>query len=474
MKLKAKLNLSGQHWHFVGILGTGMRHLAAYSAECGARVTGSDLRSGPEMKDLVEQGINVRLRQDGSCLDRSVDLVVISQAISDDNRELMEARRLGLEVVRYPELLGLLMDVKTGVAVTGSHGKSTTAAAIAYMMRGGGLDPSFIIGAEVPQLGGCAHRGKGKFLVAEACEYKRSFLYMYPKVGVITNIDMEHVDYYCDLEDIQEAFLDFVSQIDSDGFVVVNADDPNSRCIIEHSQAEVVTYGIGAKKADYRAQRVWRAKKHSNFNLTCKGKNRGRFSIQLYGMHNISNTLAAIATCHRLGVEVEQMQELLSQFQGTSRRLQLLGEPWNVAILDDYAHHPREIRASIAATKQRFPNRRLFCVFQPHQHSRTRAMLSELADAFEGVWTTLVSDIYAARDTEEDRQAIGAIDLVRTMNDRGAIAYYVPEFPDVEDILTGDVVPGDVVLVMGAGDIWQVAHHITEGVELKGRRQIAA
>ena len=469
-----KWDPSGEHWHLIGILGTGMQGLARYAVQRGVRVNGSDLQASPAMKDLVSLGINVRLKQDGQGIGPDTDLVVASQAIREDNPEYVAAQRLGIETVRYPELLGRLMDAQPGVAVAGVHGKSTTTSAIAYVMQRAGADPSYIVGADIPQLGGGSYYGKGPYLVVEACEYKRSFLYLWPRIGAITNVEAEHLDYYYGLWDIQQAFCDFASQVDPRGALVVNADDDNALQCAEGARCQVLRYGIDSPRAHYRAECIWRAKKHTNFDLVYRGRRQGRFSIRLYGTHNVYNALAAIAACHQAGLELDQIRGPLGEFEGAARRLQLLGQPWDVAILSDYAHHPTEIQATLAATQQRFPKRRIFCIFQPHQYSRTRVMLPQFADAFEQAWLTLITDIYAARDSDEDRQSISAMDLVHLMNHRGLTAHYVPAFDDIEDMIVGDVVPGDVVLVMGAGNVWQIAYDIVPRVREKGRKQIAA
>jgi UDP-N-acetylmuramate--alanine ligase len=235
-----------------------------------------------------------------------------------------------------------------------------------------------------------------------------------------------------------------------------------------------VTVAVDHPDADYRAERLWSAKVHSNFDLVYRGEKVDRFSTELYGTHNVLNSLAAIAVCHQVGIDFADIKEALAEFQGVARRLQLVGTPWNVAVVSDYAHHPKEIRASIAATHQRFPKERIFVIFQPHQHSRTRQMLPELAESLRDAWVTYVCDIYAARDSYEDQRSVSALDLVRQMNHIGLLAHYVPEFGDMEQIIVGDVIPDDVVLVMGAGNIWQVAHDIIPKIEEKGRRQIAA
>jgi UDP-N-acetylmuramate--alanine ligase len=471
---RKKLNLSKEHWHFVGILGTGMSSMAKYAAECGCRVTGSDVQAGPAAESIRALGIEVSLEQEGRALDRSTDLVVISQAISEDNPELVEARRLGLRVIRYPELLGMMMEYQKGIAVAGTHGKSTTSSLIAYIMRRAGMDPSFLIGADIPQLEGGSHHGAGDYLVAEACEYKRSFLYLAPEIGVITNVDEDHLDYYYDMWDIREAFTNFAISAGEGELLVANADDKNTREVVAEAGVKAVTYGIDNAKAHYRAERLWRAKVHSNFDLVHKGKKVDRFSLQLYGTHNIMNTLAAIAVCHEVGVDFEAIKDALHDFEGVARRMQMVGKPWGVPVISDYAHHPSEIRASIAAAHQRFPNQRIFVIFQPHQYSRTRVMLEEMAESFRTAWVTYICDIYAARDSAEDRRSVSALDLVRQMNHTGLLAHYVPEFRDVEQIITGDVIPDDVVLIMGAGDVWKVAQNIIPSIEEKGRKQIAA
>jgi UDP-N-acetylmuramate--alanine ligase len=469
-----KLDLSNEHWHFIGILGTGMRSMAAYAAQCGARVTGSDIQLSPAADELSRRGIRVSFQQLGRSLDRGITMVVASQAIADDNPELVQARKLGMRVARYPEVIGMLMEMQKGIAVAGTHGKSTTSALIAYVMRQAGLDPSFMIGAEVPQLGGGSHYGSGEYLVAEACEYKRSFLCLAPHMGVITNVDEDHLDYYYDMWDIREAFTAFVRSIGEDGCLIANADDENTRIVTREADVRTVTYGIEDKKAHYRAERIWRAKVHSNFDLVVRGKKIDRFTTQLFGTHSVLNVLAAIAACHEAGVDLQAVKDALATFEGAARRVQLIGTPWNVSIISDYAHHPREIAASIGAMHQRFPNQRIFVIFQPHQHSRTRKMLQAFAESFRTAWVTYICDIYAARDSREEQRSVSALDVVRQMNHIGLLAHYVPEFREMEQIIVGDVIPDDVVLVMGAGNIDQLARNIIPKIEEKGRRQIAA
>lgn len=466
--------LEARHVHFIGIGGIGTSGIARTLLARGRAVSGSDLSESSIVKELRALGAGVTIGHASTNLPPETDLVVISAAIEPDNQELVAARERGISVLKYAQALGRLMEAHTGIAVAGTHGKSTTSSIIAYMLRQGGFDPSFLIGADVPQLGGGSHYGAGKYLVAEACEYKRSFLYLTPHIGLITNIDADHLDYYYDMWDIREAFADFARAAAADGRVIANADDANTRDVIQQAGIPAITYGIRRKGADYCAARLWRAKVHSNFDLVYKGKRIDRFTMNLYGTHNVLNALAAIAACHEIGMDFADCKEALSQFEGVARRLQLIGTPWNVSIVSDYAHHPKEIQASLSATHQRFPNQRVFVIFQPHQYSRTRKMLPELAQSFRSSWVTYVCDIFAARDSREDERSVSALDLVRQMNHIGLLAHYVPEFDDIEDIIVGDVIPDDVVLVMGAGSIWQVARNIIPRIEEKGRRQIAA
>ena len=470
---RVKAAISG-HWHFVGILGSGMRSLARYAVERGFQVSGCDAHPQPAMADLSRQGISVRLGYDTKHIDSSTDLVVIGQSIRESNPEVRQARRSGVEVLTYHEAIDRFMAPRRGIAVAGSYGKSTTAALIAYIMQRVGMDPSYIVGAEVPQLGGSAHYGNGPHLVVEASEYKRAFLHLSPYIGVLTNIDLEHIDYYYDLQDIQDAFRRFAELIDSRGSIVLNADDPNSSHIPGAVRCGVLTYGVRGERVDYRAGRIWRAKQHTNFDLLHQDKCQGRFSVGLLGTHNVKNALAAMTACHRLGVEFAAMHQPLAEFQGASRRLQLLGEPWGIAVLTDRARHPTEIRATLAAAHQRFPKRRMFCVFQPHEYSRTRAMLPDLADAFRDARVTLISDIYAGHDTAEEQKSVSATDLVQLMNHHGLTAHYMPDLGDIEDTLVGDLKPGDVVLAMGAPVAWQVAYNILPRLSPRRSAQVSA
>ncbi len=466
--------LSAQHWHFVGIREPELRALAGYAAQLGARVTGSDERSGPADGELLKHGVRVSRRPSRHAVKADTDFVVISEAVSEDHLEVVSARRKGVEVAYWPEVLRLLTGRQSAVAVAGTHGKSTTAAIAAYVMRHAGADPSFLIGADVPQLGGGSHHGSGKHFVVEASEYKRSFLGISPGMGIITNVDADHLDYYNDLWDIKDAFRDFAATAAEGGVLLANADDANTRDVLAEAGVPAVTYGIEDKRADYRAERIWRAKLHSNFDLVHRGNVVGRLTTNLYGTHNVMNALAAAAACHQAGVDFADIRDALAEFEGVAHRLQVIAEPWRVPVVVDSARHPRQVQACLAAMHQRFPGRRVFVVFQPHGISCTRAGLRELAETFRDAWTTFVCAPFAAHGCYGDGDGVTGREVVREMTSIGVFGHYVPEIKDVERIIVGEVILDDVVLIMGAGEVRQVGSTIVPRIAEKGRRQIAA
>jgi UDP-N-acetylmuramate--alanine ligase len=460
-------DLRGKRVHFVGILGEGMQRLATFAAECGAIVTGSDLRESPDAKRLRTVGIEVTCGEQKR-LGYSPEVVVASQAIPEGHGEIAEADERGLEVMKYPDFVGRIMEQTRGIAVAGTHGKSTTASLISFILTWARRDPSFLVGADVPQLGGGSHRGTGEFFVAEACEYRRSFLYLEPEIGVITGVDFDHSDYYFNFDDILRAFGHFTEQIAEDGLLVLNEEDPNTAVIREEAPCRVETFSVGVERGDWQARRIWRAKKHTNFDLYERGKLVGRMSMPLYGNHNVANALAAIAVARRCGVSYEDISEALDLFTGPARRLQLIGEPWGIPVLSDYAHHPREVEATLSATRQRFPSKpRVFLIFQPHQHSRTKQFLADFAEALSGVHLCVIADIYGVRDPDDVRRSISSLDLVREIQNFNRQAFYMPDFRDIEDFIAGEVVMNDVVLVMGAGNVGQLAKRIIKRIEHK-------
>ena len=447
--------------HFVGVGGCGMSGLAGLLARRGTRVSGSDARGSAVLDRLAASGVPVTTEQNAAAIPLDADLVVASAAIPPEHPELVEARRRGLLVVKYAELLGAVMARCDGIAIAGTHGKSTTTAWLAFVLRHAGLDPSFVVGATVPQLGGGSGVGDGPHFVAEACEFDRSFLNLHPRRAAVLNIEEDHLDCYADLRAIREAFVAFAGGVPADGLIVLNGADPQCRLIRPSLSARVQTFGTSADD-DWRATDLVLQDGCYTFNIVHEGKNLGFVRTQLAGLHNVQNALAVAALAFDCGLPWAQIASGLAEFHGANRRLELRGDLGGVRVVDDYGHHPTEIRATLQAARERFAPRRLWCVFQPHQHSRTRFLLQDFAESFKQADRTLVPDIYFVRDSQREREMVRAQDLVDEIRRRGGDAVYVPQFEAIVQLLVAEAQPGDVVLTLGAGNIWKVADELVQ------------
>lgn len=443
--------------HMVGVGGSGMSGLAAFLLRRGAQVSGSDAQGGPELLRLA--GLGASIPSAKSTPDERLQgahVLVRSAAVPADHPEIQAAQRLSVPVWKYAQMLGALFECCDGVAIAGTHGKSTTTAWLSYVLREAGLDPSFVIGAFVEQLGGGSGVGVGPHFIAEACEYDRSFLNLRPKRAAILNIEEDHLDYYADIREIVRAFREFTAQTTPNGLLVLNADDSRCRAVSESARCRVATFGLYAA-ADWQAQRLRVIDGRYAFSVHHHGAALGEVHLGLAGVHNVSNALAVLALANDCGVGWEQAAPALGAFHGARRRLELRGEANGIYVVDDYAHHPTEIRATLVAARERYQPRRLWVVFQPHQHSRTRFLLANFADSFAAADRVIVPDIYFVRDSAREREAVSAEDLVERMTARGIAAEYVADFGEIVERLVRNVAPGDVVLTMGAGNIWNVA-----------------
>ncbi|MBU0637550.1 MAG: UDP-N-acetylmuramate--L-alanine ligase [Planctomycetes bacterium] len=436
-----------------------MSGLARVLLREGARVSGSDCQPGRMLTELEQHGARITTRQDAAALPAETELVVVSAAIPPAHAEFAEAARRGLRIMKYAEMLGALMSPRTGIAISGTHGKSTTTAWLTYVLRLAGLDPSFVIGAVVEQLGGGSGVGDGPCFVAEACEYDRSFLNLWPRYGAVLNIEEDHLDYYDGLEAITEAFVEFAGRVPASGLVVLNGDDERCRQLAERTAAPVETFGCG-RVGDWRATEIAVQGGHYSFTLVRRGEKQRRCRLGIPGRHNVCNALAVAVLATHAGASLEAIEQGLAGFRGVRRRLEQRGSPGGVHVLDDYAHHPTEIQATLHAARERFQPRRLWCVFQPHQHSRTRFLLEDFARSFELADRIVVPDIYFVRDTQRDREAVCAADLIERIRVRGGDAVHIPAFDAIVDFLSREVAAGDLVLTMGAGTIWKVADEL--------------
>jgi UDP-N-acetylmuramate--alanine ligase len=355
-------------------------------------------------------------------------------------------------------MLGNVFDQFSGIAVCGTHGKSTTSAWTAYVLEKAGLNPSFIIGADIPQLGGSCGVGSSNWFVAEACEYDRSFLNLHPQIAVMLNIEADHLDYYRDEDEIVEAFADFARNIRPGGVLVANGRDKNVLRILRRPglSAKVVTYGLDLS-CQYTAVNPELMDGLYHFDVLFNGKLFGKTQISLPGLHNVENSLAVIAVLAEAGLPPARICELLPGFTGTDRRLMFKGKVREITVMDDYAHHPTEIRASLAGIRQRYQPKRLWCIFQPHQYSRTRFLLDDFAESFKLADITIVPEIYFVRDTAESKSQVNAQSLVGRIVQSGSQALFINDFDGILKHLKDYVQPGDLVVTMGAGTIWKVA-----------------
>lgn len=438
-----------------------MSGAASVLLQRGAIVSGSDQAGSDVLHSLAAAGVAVHVGHDHRHLPQMVDLVVASAAVRDDNPELLAARARGIRSIKYAQLLGEIMRCSTGVAIAGTHGKSTTTALAAFVATRLGLAPSFIVGATVPQLGGGSGVGNGEAFIVEACEYDRSFLNLTPTHAAILNLEEDHLDYFEDLDDIVRAFRDFAALVPQDGLVVYNRDDPGAAAAVVGAKGAVESFGFSVG-ASWRAADLRFENGLPSFEVVYHNAPVGRTSLSIPGAHNVQNALAACALIHRLGARLGDILTVLPAFQGAQRRLSYRGRFRGIDILDDYAHHPTEIRATLQAVRQRYQPQCLRVVFQPHQVSRTRFFLDDFADSFSLADEVIVPEIYFVRDSEADRHLVSSNDLVERITQRGGCAQYIADLGEIAGHLATHARQGDLVLTMGAGDVWKVADEMVQ------------
>ncbi len=456
-------DLPGQRIHMIGIGGCGMSAAAVLLLRCGAKVSGSDLNPFEGLGALVAQGATVYVGHDAEHLPPDAQRVVVSAAVPESNPEWAAARRRGLPVIRYAQLLGEIMATRRGVAIAGTHGKSTTTALTAYLLRSAGLDPSFIMGARSPQLGGSSGVGRGEHFVVEACEYARSFLALQPHAAGILNIDADHLDCYKDLAEIRAAFAAFGASVRPGGVLLT---PPGERRVAAAAHARGVrheTFGF-RKGAAWRADRLQPDHGCYAFDVLHHGRRLLSAQLRLAGLHNVGNALMAAALAYHQGVPPETIAAGLEAFEGIDRRMTRRGTGRGVTIIDDYAHHPTEIKATLRAINDRYRPKRTWVVFQPHQASRTRLLIHDFASAFTAADVIVIADIYSVRDSAEDRAGVRSSDLVSLIHQNGGDARYVGGLAEVTRHVEENLLDGDLVVTMGAGDVWKIADELVERI----------
>jgi UDP-N-acetylmuramate--alanine ligase len=456
-----------QQIHFVGIGGIGMSGIAEVLLNLGYRVSGSDLKSSSVTQRLAGLGAVVFEGHRAENIS-GAEVVVTSSAIAGENPEVLEAHKVHVPVIQRAEMLAELMRLKYGIAVAGMHGKTTTTSMVAAVLAGGGLDPTVVVGGRVDAMGSNARLGKSQYLVAEADESDRSFLKLSPILSVVTNIDREHMDCYRNMRDVKKTFLEFMDRVPFYGMVVVCNDDPMLRRLLPQVQRRTVTYGtkrgsdflIKLEKDSARASLQGEGRPLSRFRVSYRKKDLGEFTLHVPGVHNILNATAAIAVGVGLDVAVEAIRAGLDQFRGVDRRFQLRGRAAGVSVIDDYGHHPTEIKATLAAARS-CGFRKVHVVFQPHRYTRTRDLLEEFTTAFGDADSLFVLDIYAA--SEKAIEGISGEGLAGTVREKGRLsAQYVSSFADAVGSVAAVAEDGDMILTLGAGSVSQLGMMILE------------
>lgn len=457
------LNIKKYHKiHCIGIGGVGLSAIAEILISKGFKVSGSDMNSSPIIEKLIENGADIFIGHRAENI-KEADLIVYSAAISEENPEMKAAEEKGIPRVGRAEVLGVLMDeYPIGIAVSGTHGKTTTTSMISVILERSKKNPTILVGGKVSELDGNFKVGSGEYFVTEACEYRDSFLSLSPYMEIILNIDSDHLDYFKDIDHIVNSFDRFTKNIKAGGKLIAYDSNPFVKRILE-SRKDAITYGYSDSSTYSITDISFGSDGMPSFNIMHKDKNLGRVELIIPGDHNILNATAAFACCHQLGVEPKEIISALKEFSGTARRFDVLGiNKEGVKVVDDYAHHPNEIKATLHAAEN-LPHGKIICIFQPHTYTRTLALFDGFADAFEDADVIILADIYAAR--EKDIYKVNSKALTERIKDRhpDKDVIYSPDFDDMVQIVKKKANAGDIVITMGAGDIYKVGRRLLEG-----------
>jgi UDP-N-acetylmuramate--alanine ligase len=450
-----------RHIHFVGIGGVGMSGIAEVLHNLGYQVSGSDLKVSEHALRLQSLGMTIQIGHNPAHV-QDADVVVRSSAVAPENPEIVAAKAHAIPVIQRAEMLAELMRMKYGVAVAGTHGKTTTTSMVATVLAKAGLDPTVVIGGRLDALGSNAKLGRGEFMVAEADESDGSFLKLAPTIAVVTTVDAEHLDYYRDLQQIKETFLEFINKVPFYGSAILCLDQEQIQDLLPRVQKRVVSYGCRAQ-ADLTAEGVSLTGLSSTFKVRFRGEPLGEVQLRVPGVHNVSNALAAMAVGLELDIEFAAIRTALGEFSGVARRFQVKGSPRDIMVVDDYAHHPAEIQATLKAARDGF-GRRLIAIFQPHRYSRTQRLLPEFASAFDVADQVIITGIYPAGEAPiagvSGRQIADGV-----VGRKGPEVLYVERKEEIPDRVVELARPGDLVITMGAGDIWKAGEQIIDRLQ---------
>jgi len=448
--------------YIIGIKGSGVVGVAQILNQKGKEVLGSDTQEKFFTDEILkEEGIQYFEKFSPSNVPADADLVIYSTAYNEENNvEFKKAKEEGFLMASYPEVLGALFEEKYGIAVAGTHGKTTTSALLAHVLEKCGTDPSAVIGSRVTKWQGSALAGQGEYFVIEADEYQNKFQYYNPKAIILTSLDFDHPDFFADFREYKKVFIDFVMKLPAGGFLVVWGDSTDTLEVATNCKAKVISYGLGPEN-DFRISNIQTTSKEQFFEVSLKNKFLGKFKINLFGKHNVLNATAVIATCHRLGMDLEKVREALGNFQGTARRFEYIGEQNGAILIDDYGHHPEELKATLKAAREIYPEKNIWAVFHPHSFSRTEALLQDFSQSFADANKVIVLDIYGS--ARENKGNISSEDLVKLINkyDRDK-AQHIATIPEVVEFLQDKIGENDVVITIGAGNVFEVAQKLKE------------
>ncbi len=437
-----------------------MSAIARVMLEMGYTVTGSDVAAQELTEKLIAKGAKVYIGHTAEQV-KGADLVVYSTALSNDNVEWVEAERLNIPIIHRSQMLARLLNERKGVAVAGAHGKTTTSSMIALVMEECGVDPTYIIGGEIMNVGTNAKAGKGEFVVAEADESDGSFLQYHPWLGIVTNIEADHLENYGgDFNRLKAAYVQFMNHLAEDGTAIVCVDDENVISLLPEVKGKVITYGIQSQSADYLASDIVLGDRQLSFTMSGYGETLGRIELSVPGQHNLYNAMATVIACLKAGIPFSSIAEAIVKFNGAKRRFQVLGEVNDILVIDDYAHHPTEIQATISAAKA--TGKRIIAVFQPQRYTRTFFLLDAFSRAFSEADEVIITDIYSPAGEKQIEGVTSAKLVELIVQNSNAGARYLPKKEDVLADLEDRIAPGDLVITMGAGDIWKVSHTLAD------------
>ncbi|MBQ4521861.1 MAG: UDP-N-acetylmuramate--L-alanine ligase [Lachnospiraceae bacterium] len=446
------------HVHFMGIGGISMSGLAEILLNAGFTISGSDQNASSITEHLTSLGASIHIGQCKENINDSIDLVVYTAAISKENEEYVAALEKQIPMLSRAELLGQLMtNYDTPIAISGTHGKTTTTSMLTHILLAADSDPTISVGGILKAIGGNIRVGKSPLFVTEACEYTNSFLSFFPKISVILNVEEDHLDFFSGIEEITESFHQFAGKLPKDGLLVINGDIPTKDAILKGLDCRVKTYGTSKENDYYPSNITYDETGNSSFDLFSGEESEGHYTLKVAGEHNIYNAISAIIIAKELGITNQQINEGFSTFYGTNRRFEYKGDLCGVHVIDDYAHHPTEIQATLDAAT-RYPHNELWCVFQPHTYSRTKAFLDDFAKTLSQADHVVLADIYAAR--EVDTGEISSKDLAEKIAAYGTDVHYFPSFDEIENFLLTNCKKNDLLITMGAGNVVNIGESL--------------